>query len=86
MNCQELVARLSDYIDGTLDATTRAGLEEHLASCHDCHVVLDSTECTILLSRAAGATMLSTERRALLLHRLEAACRDCGRPESSSSR
>ncbi len=77
MNCQELVRSLSDYIDGTLAPASRLAVEEHIAGCLDCHVVLDSTECTILLYRAARTTALAEDRRQLLLRRLEAACSGC---------
>jgi hypothetical protein len=81
MTCEEVVRRLSDYIDETLAPELRVSLEEHIASCHGCHVVLDSTQCTILLSRAARTTALTGEKRQQLLRRLEAACRDCLGPE-----
>ncbi len=80
MNCEELVERLSDYIDGALAPALQAEVERHFASCHDCHVVLDTTQCTILLYRAAHTTALGEERRQLLLRKLEAACRDCAPP------
>jgi anti-sigma factor RsiW len=86
MTCQEVVQSLSDYIDGTLAAQVRASVEEHIAVCHDCHVVLDSTQCTILLYRAARTTALSGEQRQQLLGKLEAACRDCGRSDDPPGR
>jgi predicted anti-sigma-YlaC factor YlaD len=78
MTCEELVRRLSDYIDGALERRLVADVEEHLAGCHGCHVVLDSTQCTILLARAARTTALAEDRRRLLLEKLEAACRARG--------
>ena len=78
MTCQELVARLSDYIDGTLDAALAAEVEGHVATCHGCHVVLDTTQCTILLARAARTTALADDRKRLLLAKLEAACKARG--------
>jgi anti-sigma factor RsiW len=77
MNCTEAVRCLSDYIDGALAPELRDEVERHLHGCHDCHVVLDTTQCTILLYRAARSSALAGERRRLLLERLEAACRDC---------
>ncbi len=77
MNCEGVVRSLSEYIDGTLAPALRAEVEEHLAVCRDCHIVLDSTQCTILLYRASRTTALSDERRRQLLQKLEAACRDC---------
>jgi anti-sigma factor RsiW len=79
VTCQEAVALLSDYIDDALAPALRASVEEHIASCRGCHVVLDSTQCTILLSRAGRTTALTGERRRQLLSKLEAACRNCGR-------
>jgi hypothetical protein len=80
VTCQEVVARLSDYIDDALAPPLRSALEEHVANCHGCHIVLDSTQCTILLSHAARTTALTGESRRRLLRKLETACRDCGGP------
>ncbi len=78
MRCEDVVALLSDYIDGTLPAGPRTEIEHHLATCHGCHVVLDTTECTILLYRAARSRALEGERRRVLLDKLQTACRGCG--------
>ncbi|HVO10162.1 MAG TPA: zf-HC2 domain-containing protein [Vicinamibacteria bacterium] len=78
MSCEDVVRQLSDYIDGALPPADRAELEHHLATCHDCHVVLDTTQCTILLYRAARSRALEGERRRLLLEKLQRACRGCG--------
>ena len=75
MSCADLVRQLSDYIDGTLAPAVRASLEAHLADCDKCHLVLDTTRCTILLFRAAESPCLDAERRRALLRRLEKACR-----------
>ena len=75
MSCQELLRDLSEYIDGTLAAEARTVFEAHLASCDTCHVVLDTTQCTILLYRAASSPSLDPERRLALLARLEKICR-----------
>jgi len=77
MTCTELVAQLSEYIDGALAGEPRAALERHLAECDRCHIVLDSTRCTILLYRVATSPSLPDARRAALLRRLEQACRRC---------
>ena len=75
MSCQDLVLCLSDYIDGTLSPEARATFEAHLADCDKCHLVLDTTQCTILLCRAAESPSLDAARREALLQRLERACR-----------
>ncbi len=75
MTCQDLVLRLSDYIDGTLSPEARAEAEAHLADCDRCHLVLDTTQGTILLYRAAKSPGLDAPRREALVRRLERACR-----------
>ena len=75
MNCAELLGLLCDYIDGTLAPEPRAALEEHLSRCDTCHIVLDTTQCTIVLYRVAQSPSLAPDRREALLRRLEEACR-----------
>jgi anti-sigma factor RsiW len=79
MSCNELVARLSDYLDGRLDEAARASFEAHLADCVDCGIVLDSTRSTILLFRVAGSATLAPERRTALVERLTLLCRSRSR-------
>jgi anti-sigma factor RsiW len=75
VTCVELVRRLSDYIDGSLAPQARASVEAHLAECDKCHVVLETTQCTILLYRVKESPSLAADRRQALLERLEKACR-----------
>lgn len=77
MNCAGFIESLSDYIDGVLVGERRAEVEAHVAGCPSCHVVLDTTRCTLLLSRAARTTALDRDRRAALLRRLKAVCGGC---------
>jgi hypothetical protein len=36
MTCDELAARITDYLEGALSATDRARFEHHLDGCGDC--------------------------------------------------
>lgn len=36
LRCREVLARLSEYLDGTLAAEERARLEAHVAACDHC--------------------------------------------------
>ena len=36
LHCSEVLARLSDYLDGDLDAEARSAVERHLAGCSVC--------------------------------------------------
>jgi anti-sigma factor (TIGR02949 family) len=46
-NCQELLGSLSAYIDGDLNPELCRELEQHLAECDNCRVVLNTTKRTI---------------------------------------
>jgi anti-sigma factor (TIGR02949 family) len=43
LSCKEVLARLSDYVDGECSSELRSQLEEHIARCRHCRVVFDST-------------------------------------------
>jgi len=73
MTCEELVAYLSDYIDGDLTEDLRADAQEHLATCQNCHVVLDTTQQMITLLRRSGPQSIPLERRQALFRTLQAA-------------
>jgi anti-sigma factor RsiW len=47
VNCKKVILELSSYLDGVLDATVRTDLEQHLSSCTDCRIVVDTCRKTI---------------------------------------
>ncbi|MEW5717655.1 MAG: zf-HC2 domain-containing protein [Chloroflexota bacterium] len=51
--CQELIAQLSDFLDGELDAALCEKIERHLATCHACRVAADTLRKTIALYHGA---------------------------------
>ena len=71
MTCEELVTYLSDYIDGDLSEDLRADAQEHLATCNNCHVVLDTTQQMIVLLRNSGPRSIPIERRKMLFQKLK---------------
>lgn len=54
-NCRELVAELSEYVEGTLSDTLCVDLERHLSSCENCRVVVDTLRKTVELYHETGA-------------------------------
>jgi anti-sigma factor RsiW len=42
---------LTDYLDGAIDDRTKAELDEHLAWCHNCFVICNTTKMTIEIYR-----------------------------------
>ena len=47
MNCKKVILELTSYLDEALDASVRIELEQHLARCTDCRLVVDTTRKTI---------------------------------------
>ncbi len=76
MNCEQLIQYLSDYIDRNLSEELTAEASEHLATCRNCHVVLDTTRQTIILYRETGRRGIPVERRADLFDRLQRSLAD----------
>ena len=52
MKCEELLAMLNEYVDGTVDPAICEEFEKHIASCNPCQVVVDNIRKTITLYHA----------------------------------
>jgi anti-sigma factor RsiW len=63
MNCDELLAALSDYVDGDIDPSLCEQLKRHLAGCNPCQVVVDNIRKTITLYHAGQPYDLPVEFR-----------------------
>lgn len=73
MDCQTLISYLSDYIDRELTETLAAEARDHLATCPNCSIVLDSTQKLILMSKLTGQVAIPKARRERLWTEIEAA-------------
>jgi len=49
MKCQQLLAMLNEYVDGTIPAVDCEEFERHMAGCNPCQVVVDNIRQTITL-------------------------------------
>ena len=47
--CKQLMAQLSSFLDGELDPAVCEKIEQHLATCPLCPIVVDTTKKTIKL-------------------------------------
>jgi len=54
-DCKHLLSSISDYVDGELDETLCRELEQHLADCPDCRIVVDTTRKTVYLYHESAA-------------------------------
>lgn len=52
MKCEELLAMLNGYVDGTVDPAICEEFERHMAGCNPCQVVVDNIRQTITLYQA----------------------------------
>lgn len=50
-DCSQILSQLNDYANGELPADLCGELEEHLAQCENCSIVLDTLRKTIYLVR-----------------------------------
>lgn len=57
-NCQLILNSLSDYIDGELQADLCARLEQHLANCENCRIVVNTLRKTVDLCHGAECESL----------------------------
>ncbi len=49
MKCEDLLAFLNEYVDGTVDPAICEEFEKHMAGCNPCQVVVDNIRKTITL-------------------------------------
>ena len=49
LTCQQMLAVLSDYIEGQLPEDLCTAIERHMEQCHNCYVVVDSLRKTVIL-------------------------------------
>jgi anti-sigma factor RsiW len=75
VTCAEFLKELTDYLDDTLDARTRAELEDHLVWCHECFVVCDTTKKTIQIYRDSRIYELPEELRNRLHSAIASKCK-----------
>ena len=55
IDCRELLDRLGEYLDDEMAAELRADLERHVACCHTCRVIVDTTRRTIRIVTESGS-------------------------------
>ena len=67
LTCRQVIAVLMDYVDGTLAASTRRGVEDHLKTCAPCRDFERAYRATPgVVRRATGAATGGVEPAATL--------------------
>lgn len=73
MTCDELLTYLSSYLDRELDEELAQAAREHLATCRNCRVVLNTTQQVIVLGRGQSQRTIPVVQRETLFTRLQEA-------------
>ena len=70
MDCAQVEANLTDFLDGLLEPAAEAAALEHLATCERCDLVLTQTRAVIDLAGEHGRVVLAASEREDLLARI----------------
>lgn len=71
-NCHHLLNSLSEYVDGQLGDELCLELEQHLAGCENCKIVIDTLKRTIYLYQVSKPeTNIPTDVRERLFQKLD---------------
>lgn len=69
--CRDLLASISDYVDGSLEEGLCQELDRHLADCDDCQVVVDTLRKTIELYHTEVTQAVPEDVKRRLFKRLD---------------
>ncbi len=73
-NCAEMMLELSEYVDGSLPEAMCAEIREHLQTCQNCTIVVDTLKKTISLYQQSSETdRIPEDVRKRLYHKLDLA-------------
>lgn len=73
LTCEQLMPYLSDYIDRALEEPLAAAARTHIATCRHCHVLLDTTQRTILLLQGGKQRVIPARDRPVLFAEIQSA-------------
>ena len=71
VTCQDVLASLSDYLDGETLSEQRVAIEQHLSGCAACFAVADTLRKTVTLYHELPAPILSAAARERLYRALD---------------
>jgi anti-sigma factor RsiW len=80
ITCADFMAEIGNYLEGEVAAEVRLQLENHLAHCQTCHVVLDSARKTIKVVTESGSFDLPDAAAKAIAARIMARIRSEGGP------
>lgn len=75
LDCKQVLAELSNYLDGEVSSEVKEAIEKHLAKCAKCLVIYDTARKTLTIVSETGVfemPLAVSERLHQKLHRLYA--------------
>lgn len=72
IDCRQFLEELSSFVDGEVSEGLREALHEHLAFCHKCEVVFNSTKRTLQIVADCNTFELPQDVSSRLYSRLQA--------------
>jgi len=72
MDCRQVLEELANYVDGEVSVGLKEALQEHLAFCHKCEVVYNSTRRTLQIVACASTFELPEDVSVRLYAKLRA--------------
>jgi len=79
ISCSDFMAEIGNYLEGDVAAEVRLQLENHLAHCQLCHVVVDSTRKTLQIVTDTGSFDLPAAAFKPITERVMARIREANR-------
>jgi predicted anti-sigma-YlaC factor YlaD len=70
-SCKHLKSQLSEFLDGELDEAVCREIQEHLANCENCRVMVDTLRKTIVLYQIAPRETVPSKMHARLVEVLD---------------
>jgi len=59
--CRDYIENIADYIDGEIEESLCTELTEHLKSCENCRIMVDTLKQTVVLCRNGKIELLPPE-------------------------
>jgi anti-sigma factor RsiW len=76
MSCKTLLREVSNYLDADIEPAVRQQLEEHIAKCPECYVVLDTTRKTVEIYQGCEPYPIPTTLQTRLRDALRKHCEE----------
>ncbi len=71
LTCKDFLHELSEYLDESIDAETRAKLDRHISECPNCWVIADTTKKTIQIYKGMDPYPIPPDVETRLMQALE---------------